>query len=313
MWLLMQMGIGHAASAQGDDQLKLEQQRLELERKQMDHQQQLELQKLQMEAIEAERKTLEAERKLQELSQNMQQHKQVQLLQLEALEVERKTIEAERKLQLHLQEQQLHQQKQQLDMIDELGPLSSSSAGSLRRQQQQSVPPPPSASTYRTRLQTISAAGIASVDFSFHSTHPQSFCRAPGKCVQHDMADGSPTSSSGAVDVVCMCWRCCSNIIVNCSLVCSGSMPVDLVCCSTSLSSYASVPFLFDLQFICCSCLLLNSGVAAADVEAALMSRSLCDGQGLLGLTADDLVALQLPTPALRLLHSSLDALRYFL
>jgi hypothetical protein len=58
---------------------------------------------------------------------------------------------------------------------------------------------------------------------------------------------------------------------------------------------------------------LLNSGVAAADVEAALMARSLCDGQGLLGLTADDLVALQLPTPALRLLHSSLDALRYFM
>jgi hypothetical protein len=58
---------------------------------------------------------------------------------------------------------------------------------------------------------------------------------------------------------------------------------------------------------------LLNSGVAAADVEAALMARSLCDGQGLLGLTADDLVALQLPTPALRLLHSSLDALRYFI
>ena len=55
---------------------------------------------------------------------------------------------------------------------------------------------------------------------------------------------------------------------------------------------------------------VLHAGVATTDVEAALMSRSMCDGQGLLGLTADSLVALQLPTPALRLLHSSLDALR---
>ena len=55
---------------------------------------------------------------------------------------------------------------------------------------------------------------------------------------------------------------------------------------------------------------VLHAGVATTDVEAALMSRSICDGQGLLGLTADSLVALQLPTPALRLLHSSLDALR---
>ncbi len=54
----------------------------------------------------------------------------------------------------------------------------------------------------------------------------------------------------------------------------------------------------------------LDAGVATTDVEAALMSRSMCDGQGLLSLTADSLVALQLPTPALRLLHSSLDALR---
>ena len=56
--------------------------------------------------------------------------------------------------------------------------------------------------------------------------------------------------------------------------------------------------------------LLPDAGAAAADVEAALVSRSICDGQGLFGLTADNLIALQLSTPALRLLHASLDALR---
>jgi hypothetical protein len=53
-----------------------------------------------------------------------------------------------------------------------------------------------------------------------------------------------------------------------------------------------------------------DAGAATADVEAALVSRSMCDGQGLLASTTDTLIALQLPTPALRLLHASLDALR---
>ena len=125
-------------------------------------QQQRELQRLQLEAFETQKKTLEAEKKLQELNQQQQQH--MQMLQLEALEAERKTLEAEKKLQIQRQEQlvvqQQHVQQQNIDMLDEVGPLSSSSAGSMRRQQQQySLPPPPSAATYRSRLQTISAAG----------------------------------------------------------------------------------------------------------------------------------------------------------
>jgi hypothetical protein len=78
-------------------------------------------------------------------------------------------------------------------------------------------------------------------------------------------------------------------------LVCQFSCAVSLhVCCRVDL---VSSPF-------------PDSGASVAAVEAALMSRSFCDGQGLLCLTADDLVALQLPTSALRLLHTSLDALR---
>ena len=172
------MGMGHTSTVQADDSLKMQQ--LELERKQMEQQQQqLEMQRLQLEAIEAERKSLEAERKLQELNYLQQQQQQQQtLLHLEAIAAERKNLEADKILQ-EQQMQRLHQQ-QHSDVTDELGPLSGSSAGSLRRQQKQiSVPPPPSAATYRTRIHTISAAGVVACFAVFFQPDSRSIAGLP--------------------------------------------------------------------------------------------------------------------------------------
>jgi hypothetical protein len=166
------MGVGSAAAAPEDEFLKQEQlqRQLELERKQVEQQQQLELQRLQLNA-------LEAGNRIQELHLQQQQH-------VQTLDAQMKNSGTEKTLQL----------QQHLDMIDESGPLSSSSAGSLRRQQQQQqqqlLPPPPSGATYRSRLQTIAAAGLASLR--------RVLCRAAGERVQHDVADDPPASGSGS-------------------------------------------------------------------------------------------------------------------
>jgi hypothetical protein len=269
------MGVGHASTVLADDKLKMQQ--LEIERKQMEQQQQqLEMQRLQLEAIEAERKTLEAERKLQELSylqqqqQQLQQQQQVQqqtLLHLEAISAERKNLEADKILQ-EQQTQRLHQQ-QHSDVTDELGPLSGSSAGSLRRQQKQiSVPPPPSAATYRTRIHTISAAGVVACFAVPLSTQLTQHRRAARERMQYDVADvtlrcdpGWADGRDGAREMHEYCRHFSTIFLiiaaatsVSCA-VCSGSTRVDLVLrvlisCASSRCCWLSACIFFFLASI---------------------------------------------------------------
>jgi hypothetical protein len=108
------------------------------------------------------------------------------------------------------------------------------------------------------------------------------------------------------------CTSCVRVVLSTSSCVCCQSQLIYIF--AVARNQWIRYVELLDCAF-CLSCELFSQSACAAGaavevVEAALMSRSLCDGQGLLSLSADDLIALQLPTPTLRLLHSSLDALR---